>query len=253
MNILIIEDEKPAARRLSRMLLESRPEDQIDMVHSVQQAVEYFSLNKHPDLMFLDIQLSDGLSFEIFEHVEVKSPIIFTTAYDGYALQAFKHNSIDYLLKPIDSDDLKQALDQFDQKKSEESDLEEMLKKMNQSLFPEHQKQFKSRWMIRLGSQFKLVKTQEITMFYSADKSSFLKTVYGRSYDLDETLDEIEKQVNPQEFFRINRSCILHIDHIDQINAYSNSRLQIKPKTPHDYELIIARDRVKNFKNWLAS
>jgi DNA-binding LytR/AlgR family response regulator len=250
MRVLLIEDEKPAARRLERMLNDFDIGN-IDMVHSVEEAVNYFTSHAAPDLMFLDIQLSDGLSFEIFEHVQVSAPIIFTTAFDEYALRAFKLNSIDYLLKPIDREELEAAMDKFNTKYKPQGDLKLALSQMREEIMGASKNKFKERWMIRLGQQIKLIKTSDICLFYAEDKVNYLQTFEPRTYDVDQSLEDLEQLLDPEIYFRMNRSSIIHIEGIAQILSYSNSRLQVKAKCDPKRELIVSRDRVKAFKMWL--
>ena len=249
MKVVLIEDEKPAARRLSRMI-EAEGYDQITQLHSVEEAVNYFGAQPEVDLVFLDIQLSDGLSFEIFDHVEVVAPIIFTTAYDEYALQAFKHNSIDYLLKPIAKDDLEFALKKFSDQHNQQREISQVLEQVSNKLMGKQQR-FKKRWMIRIGNQLKLIATDEIALFYSENKVNYLQTFKGRSFDIDQSLDDLEKSLNPDSFFRISRSAIISVDNIEQIQAFSNSRLKVISDSQPDKELIVSRERVKSFKIWL--
>lgn len=249
MKIVLIEDEKPAARRLSRMI-QDLGYDQVQLLHSVEEAVNYLGSNQDVDLLFLDIQLSDGLSFEIFDHVDIVAPIIFTTAYDEYALQAFKLNSIDYLLKPIIKEDLKHAMDQFDKSRSSQEGLQEVLAQVSSKIMGT-EKRYKKRWMIRLGSQLKLIPTDEVALFYSEDKVNYLQNFESRSYDVDLSMDVLEQELNPDNFFRISRSAIVSVSNIAQINAHSNSRLKVITQSDPKRELVVSRERVKDFKNWL--
>ncbi|SDR88495.1 LytTR family DNA-binding domain-containing protein [Gramella sp. MAR_2010_147] len=248
---IIIEDEKPAARRLQRMLSKLEIETEI-MLHSVAEAVTWFSSNKHPDLIFLDIQLSDGLSFEIFDHIETESAIIFTTAYDEYALRAFKLNSIDYLLKPIDEEELEAALQKFNQSKKSSSNID--VNQLRSLLSPGiTNKTYKSRFTAQIGQHLKLVDISEIACFYSENKASYIHCFSGRNYPLDIALEQLENELDPEKFFRINRKCILHITAIKDIVSYTNSRLEIKLENFNEFQLIVSRERVKEFKNWLNS
>lgn len=249
MKVIIIEDEKPAARRLNRMLnaLDIEP---IAMLHSVEEAVNWFYKNEHPDLLFLDIQLSDGLSFEIFEEVEVKSAIIFTTAYDEYALKAFKLNSIDYLLKPIDSDELVTAIDKFKtlQKSSSNKGLDiEQLKK----LITPSPKSFKKRFTVKIGQHIKMISIESIECFYSENKATHIHTIDNRSYLIEDTLEQLEDKLQPETFYRVSRKFVVNINAIKDIIAYSNSRLKILLNSYSESEIIVSRERVRDFKNWL--
>lgn len=250
MNVIIIEDEKPAARRLNRMLLEIGIEAKT-MLHSVEESINWFQQNEHSDLIFLDIQLSDGLSFEIFEEIEVKSAIIFTTAYDEYALKAFKLNSIDYLLKPLDDEELVIAIDKFKENQSKTSDVKVNIDDIRKLLINPVDRKFKKRFTIKIGQHIKIVHVDEIECFYSENKSTYIHTNSGRSYLIDYSLEHWQEQLNPEYFFRVNRTFIVHINAIKDIIAYSNSRLKLVLHTYNEAEIIVSRERVKDFKNWI--
>ena len=250
MNVIIIEDEKPAARRLQRML-ERQDVIAETMLHSVDEAIEWFQNNEHPDLIFLDIQLSDGLSFEIFDEVNVQSAIIFTTAYDEYALQAFKLNSIDYLLKPIDEDDLAAAVHKYKtlQPKAQkvQIDFEDIKKLLTNPV----EREYKKRFTTKIGQHIKMISVDEIECFYSENKGTYAHTVEGRDYLLDTTLEQLESELEPETFFRISRKYYVNINAINDIISYTNSRLQLKLNSYKDQEVIVARERVRDFKLWL--
>ena len=251
MRVIIIEDEKPSARRLQRMLsnLDMHAEK---LLHSVEEAIAWFQANEHPDLIFLDIQLSDGLSFEIFDAVEVKSAIIFTTAYDEYALQAFKLNSIDYLLKPIDDDDLALAVSKYkDRMQSNNNQVTLDFNDIKKLLINPIERDYKKRFSVKVGQHLKLINIEDIECFYSENKGTYLYTVEGRNYVIDTTLDYLENDLEPDTFFRVNRKFFVNINAIKDMVNYSNSRLQIKLKSFNDHEIIVARERVKDFKMWL--
>lgn len=250
MEVLIIEDEKPAARRLSRMLSELGVEVS-HMLHSVEEAVAWFGSHKDPDLIFLDIQLSDGLSFEIFEKVEVKTPIVFTTAYDEYALQAFKLNSIDYLLKPIDEDELAAALKQFRDRKPEEKSVTVDFDDIRKLLVNPLEREFKKRFTARVGQHIKIIGADDIECIYSENKGTYAATSAGRSFLLDTTLEHLEGELSPEKFFRVSRKFYVNIDHINDIVAYTNSRLKVKLHRFNEQEIVVSRERVKDFKLWL--
>lgn len=250
MQVLIIEDEKPAARRLSRML-EAEGVEVGQMLHSVEEAITWFENNDDPDLIFLDIQLSDGLSFEIFDAVTVKAPIIFTTAYDEYALQAFKLNSIDYLLKPIDEDDLSAALKQFKEQRPKSERLMVDFEDIKKLLVNPADREYKKRFTARVGQHLKIIPAQEIECFYSQDKGTYAATDAGRSYLLETTLEQLEPELSPEKFFRVSRKFYVNIDHIKDIVAYTNSRLKVKLNRYDEQEIIVSRERVKDFKIWL--
>ncbi|MGB1284167.1 MAG: LytR/AlgR family response regulator transcription factor [Polaribacter sp.] len=250
MNVIIIEDEKPAARRLNRMLLALGIEAKT-MLHSVEESMNWFQNNEHPDLIFLDIQLSDGLSFEIFEEVEVKSAIIFTTAYDEYALKAFKLNSIDYLLKPIDDEELEVAIDKYRKNKSKPSNIQVHIDDIRKLLINPIDRKFKRRLTIKIGQHIKIIHIDEIECFYSENKSTYIHTNTGRSYLIDHSLEHWQEQLNPEQFFRVNRTFIIHINAIKDIISYSNSRLKLILQSYKEMEIIVSRERVKDFKTWI--
>lgn len=249
MNVVIVEDEKPAARRLSRMLndLGINP---IAMLHSVEESINWFHTNKNPDLLFLDIQLSDGLSFEIFDEVEITSAIIFTTAYDEYALKAFKLNSVDYLLKPIDADELENAIHQYKKIKApllnEGFDIEALKKIVLSS-----QITYKKRFTVKIGQHLKMIPIDSIECFYSENKATHVHSTENRSYLIEDTLDALETILDPSVFFRVSRKYFVNIHHIKDIIAYSNSRLKIILNSFTEFEIIVSRERVKDFKNWI--
>ncbi len=251
MNIIIIEDEKPAARLLQRKV-EKLGLQVNQMLHSVEESIHWFNANPHPDLIFLDIQLSDGLSFEIFETITIKSPVIFTTAYDEYALRAFKLNSIDYLLKPIDEDDLAIAISKFKNQfqKSIISNLDfDVIKRM---LVNPMDRNYKKRFTIKMGQQLKMINIEEVECFYSENKGTYLHTFDNRDYLLDNTLEQLETELDPKDFYRVSRKFIIPMKGIKEIQMYSNSRLKVMLPTYKDDEVIVARERVNDFKEWLG-
>ncbi|MEM9649549.1 MAG: LytTR family DNA-binding domain-containing protein [Bacteroidota bacterium] len=250
MNVIIIEDEKPAARRLSRLLSDLDVEVST-LLHSVEESIEWFQSNPHPDLIFLDIQLSDGLSFEIFDTVEVKSAIIFTTAYDEYALQAFKLNSIDYLLKPIDDEDLEKAVKKYRNFKPENQKISVDFDDIKKLLVNPLEREYKKRFTVKVGQHLKIINADEVECFYSENKGTYAATVEGRSYLLDTTLEHLEDGLSPKKFFRVSRKFYVNINHINDIISYTNSRLQIKLNRFNEQEIIVSRERVKDFKLWL--
>ena len=250
MNVIIIEDEKPSARRLQRMLKELDVDAQT-MLHSVEDSIEWFKNNEHPDVIFLDIQLSDGLSFEIFDVIEIKSAVIFTTAYDEYALQAFKLNSIDYLLKPIDGEELVLAIDKYKQRLPEKKSVTLDFNDIKKLLINPIDRDYKKRFSIKFGQHLKLINIENIECFYSENKGTYLHTNEGRNYLLDSTLEHLEDELDPNVFFRINRKFYVNINAIKDMVSYTNSRLQIKLNSYNEQEVIVARERVKDFKAWL--
>jgi len=251
MRIIIIEDEKPAARLLQRKV-EKLGLQVETLLHSVEEALHWFRNNQHPDLIFLDIQLSDGLSFEIFEQIEIKSAVIFTTAFDEYALRAFKLNSIDYLLKPIDEDDLEIAISKFKTQfqKSSISSLDfEAIKRM---LVNPNEKTYKQRFTIKIGEHLKMISINEVECFYSENKGRYLHTLDNRDYLLDATLEQLESELNPKDFFRVSRKFISPLKTIKDIVVYSNSRLKVILPTYKADEVIVSREKVNDFKEWLG-
>jgi DNA-binding LytR/AlgR family response regulator len=255
MTTIIIEDEKPAARLLQRKLEKLNIQVGV-MLHSVEEALDWFSKNEHPDLIFLDIQLSDGLSFEIFEKVEIKSAVIFTTAYDEYALRAFKLNSIDYLLKPIDEDDLEIAVAKFKsllpkqelQTKSLGIDFEQ-IKKMLTNPF---EKNYKKRFTVKIGQHLKVISIDEIECFFSENKGTYLHTFDNRNYLIECTLELLEQELDPADFFRISRKFIIPLKAIKEIVLYSNSRLKVILPSFKEEDVIVSREKVSDFKTWIG-
>ena len=251
MNIIIIEDEKPAARLLQRKV--EKLGLQINtLLHSVEESIHWFQNNQHPDLIFLDIQLSDGLSFEIFENIEINSAVIFTTAYDEYALRAFKLNSIDYLLKPIDEEELETAVNKFKARNSNTPNLSldfEMIKKM---LVNPIDRTFKKRFTIKMGQQLKMISIDEVECFFSENKGTYLHTFENRNYLLDITLEQLETELDPQNFFRVSRKFIIPLKGIKEIQLHSNSRLKVILPTYKDDEVIVGREKVADFKTWIG-
>ncbi len=255
MTTIIIEDEKPAARLLQRKLEKLSLAVEV-MLHSVEEALEWFSNNEHPDLIFLDIQLSDGLSFEIFEKVEIKSAVIFTTAYDEYALRAFKLNSIDYLLKPIDEDDLEVAVAKFKSLLPKQEvavqnlaiDFEQ-IKKMLANPF---EKNYKKRFTVKIGQHLKVIAIDEIECFFSENKGTYIHTCDNRNYLIDLTLENLEEELDPKDFFRISRKFIIPMKAIKEIVLYSNSRLKVILPTYKEDDVIVSREKVSDFKTWIG-
>ena len=250
--VLIIEDEKPAAEWLQQLILKLGYDIKIAaVIDSVRGAVEWFRQNPAPDLVFMDIQLADGLSFEIFEQLKVPCPVIFTTAYEEYAVKAFKVNSVDYLLKPIAFDELEMAFQKFENQVKKEEKIQpvtlDLLNKVREML----RKQYKTRFVIKVGEHLKSIPVEDIQFFYSLDKATFLCTSDFKTYIVDYSLDRISEMVDEHRFFRINRKYILSNQSIADIVFYSNSRLKIKLKKPDEESIIVSRDKVPAFKEWL--
>ncbi|HAH24054.1 MAG TPA: DNA-binding response regulator [Prolixibacteraceae bacterium] len=250
--VLLIEDEKPAAEWLRQLILKFDPRISIlAVIDSVSGAEEWFEQHPAPDLVFMDIQLADGLSFEIFERVKVPCPVIFTTAYEEYAIKAFKVNSVDYLLKPIAWNELEAAFHKFSHQMTSVQAAPpitiELLNKVKEML----RKQYKNRFVIKVGDHLKSIPVEDILFFYSLEKATYLCTSDFRTYLVDYSLDHISEMIDEQQFFRINRKYILSNQSIADIVVYSNSRLKIKLKKPDEESIIVSRDKVQGFKEWL--
>ena len=252
MNILIIEDEEATARHLRKMLEEIDPGAKVlDTLDSVEAAVKWFRTHAEPDLLVLDIHLSDGLSFGIFREVEVSCPVIFTTAYDQYAIQAFRVNSIDYLLKPVGREALSEAL--------------KKLKRVTPSSAPQPVDYNKlavllagkgtgtlQRLLIRFGDSIRSVDIRDAAYFRTGDRTVYVHTASGAVYPVDFSLDELEAQLDPARWFRINRQFIVSFDAIDRMTAYSKSRIRVTLKPPCDIESVSSTERSAAFRDWLA-
>jgi len=248
--ILIIEDEDPAAKRLLKMVKEIEPGVQLlDSIVSVSSAVKWFGENDQPDLIFSDIQLADGTSFEIFKTVKITCPVIFVTAYDQYAIEAFKINSIDYLLKPLKKEELQAAISKFKMLNPVPApalDIDKLLQAYNPQSHT-----YKTRFIVRYGEHIKTVNTDEIAYFYTEDKINFLATFEGRRFAIDINLDNLESLLDPKIFFRINRQFIVSIKSIAEMFAYTKARVLIKLKPPAKQETIVSTERSADFKVWL--
>lgn len=253
MKVLIIEDEPHAQKELQRLLANSGREIRVlDCIDSVEEAIEWINSNPEPDLMFFDIQLSDGLSFEIFKQIEVKAPIIFTTAFDEYAIQAFKVNSIDYLLKPVKQEELNSALDKFQTLKqsahSQDSVFQmEQIKQLLELTKP----RYKNRFLTRLGDQIKHVNTHDIAYFKAQDNEVLLVTKDNKRYFVNHSLDQLIEFLDPDHFYRINRSYYVHLEAIKKISKYFNSRLKLELEPNTEDEVLISRVKVSDFFNWI--
>ncbi len=247
MKALIIEDELIARAQLLRLLKEGFPEiEVVRTIGSVTEAVNYLASKPSPDIIFMDVELSDGNCFEIFRRVNILSPVIMTTAYDSYAIKAFEAGSVDYLLKPIDPDALLRAVNRC-KSRAALPDISAILSYLRASDRP----QYKERSTVRVGDRIVPVSAGEIAFFYSEDKANYLMTLEGEKYVIDSTLDTLEKEVNPKQFFRISRSCIVSISAIKNASRSDNGRLLLytSPKAPFD--LSVSRSRVEDFLQWL--
>jgi DNA-binding LytR/AlgR family response regulator len=250
MNVLIIEDEQPAAQRLETLIKAIVPDAYVlGKLDSVKTSVEWFNRYEQPDVVFMDIQLADGISFSIFEKCEIKSPIIFTTAYDEYAIKAFKVNSVDYLLKPVDKDDLSNALNKIKTLSGSRSN-DELISNLDEAIKMLTRK-YKSRFVVKVGEHIKTIDVGELYFFFSQDKTTFCVNKEGRNIILDYSLEELEEMLNPEKFYRINRKYLISSESIKDIISYTNSRLKLVLKSSQDNDIIVARERVQDFKGWL--
>lgn len=263
MEAIIIEDEKLAAQRLKRLILKVSPEIHVKAVlETIEEAVSYLQQVK-PDLIFLDIHLSDGSSFHIFDKVKVSSPVIFTTAYDEYALKAFKVNSIDYLLKPIEEEDLRNSIQKLHQLQqelrlatTERSAAKETLTATDFdrliAAFKDKNTLYKQRFLVSFGSKVKTIKTADSAYFFADSKAVFLVDKSGHKYVLDETLDQLQETLDPGLFFRVNRGFLVGIEAIEQMYSYSRSRIKIDLKPASPKECIVSTEKTPDFKAWLG-
>ncbi|RFS20195.1 DNA-binding response regulator [Chitinophaga silvatica] len=249
MNALIIEDESLAADRLVKML--SKEDDNINVLavlDTVEKSVAYLRDNPFPDVIFLDIELGDGKSFDIFEEVTVNSHIIFTTAFDEYAIKAFKYNSIDYLLKPLKKAELATAIQKFKHyfaMSGASIDMSTIMKALRG-------KEYKTRFLITAGPKLYSVNTSDVAFVYTKDRQHFIKTFAGLDYTIDNNLDELESQLNPEHFFRVNRQFIINHGAIDQVFAWFDGKLKLQVNPPAYEDIIISRLRAMDFKKWLG-
>ncbi|MCU7493397.1 MAG: response regulator transcription factor [Ignavibacteria bacterium] len=251
MKVLIIEDEVLTSRRM-KQLIESA-DGSVEVVatlDSIESSVEWFSGNPNPDLIFMDIQLSDGLCFEIFNRTTIDSPVIFTTAFDEYAIQAFRVNSIDYLLKPVKAEDLKRSLEKFNRLKSPApaaaKEIQEVLRKIGLS-----QQVYKTGFLIKTGQAFQRVSCREIAYFHSENKLTYIILFSGKKYMTDYTMDTLEGELNPSEFFRISRQFIVSISSVESVHTFFSGslKLELRPKTAD--EVIVSRRRASSFREWM--
>ena len=252
MKVVIIEDEAFAALRLKKMILDFNP-DIIIMaeLESVAESVKWFKTNPEPDLIFLDIHLEDDLSFAIFDQVNISSPVIFTTAFDEYAIKAFKLKSIDYLLKPIVHEELAAALKKYEQYSGLHSNAVDL-----QSLYDlliNKDNKYRERFSVSVGARIKMFEVSEIAYFFALGKGIYLRTFQGNSYNVDFTLDKLEEMLNPKVFFRINRKYLVNIGSIANMVAYSRSRvkLDLKPKADDELDTVVSIDRSAEFRKWI--
>jgi DNA-binding LytR/AlgR family response regulator len=249
MNILIIENEKPAADKLIRLLMKiDKSITILGVIETVEETINRIKEYPQPDLILMDIQLDDGLCFEIFETTNVEVPVIFTTAYDEYTLKAFKVNSIDYLLKPVDEGLLRSALAKFVKLYADKDPFKRDFKQL---LF-EFRNQYKSRFLIKIGEKYRSVPAVEISHFHISERSVFLSDYTGKDYGIDYSLDQLQTLLDPRKFFRINRESIVSIDSIALMHSFSSSRLQLTLKGKEKNEMfVVSREKVAEFKKWI--
>jgi two-component system LytT family response regulator len=251
MNIIIIEDETPALNRIKKMILEIEPEINIlATADSIVSAVQVIESNKNIDLLLMDIELADGQSFEIFNRIEINIPVVFTTAYDEFALKAFKVNSVDYLLKPIEKDDLRNALIKFKTIQNNNFNLVNLKQLLNQVSIP--QTTIKERFLVKLGERLISVHSNDIAYFNSKDKLTFLVTKNGNKYVVDYTLDELELLIDNKQFYHVNRQFIASISSIVNIHTYFNGKLKLQFSPPIEEEVIVSREKASDLKTWLG-
>jgi DNA-binding LytR/AlgR family response regulator len=258
MKILIVEDEELAVKKIKKTLADvESTADVVGVTDSILATTTWLESNAAPDLILMDIELSDGQSFEIFSRVPIKSPVIFTTSYDEYALKAFKVNSIDYLLKPIQKEDLEAALTKFKQmkkmyaegKENNGLNMDALVKELRQKLQP---KEYRKRFLVKHGQKLVSIEVDEIAYFFSDGRLNFFKTYDNRKFVVDYTMDELEEMLDPERYFRISRSFYVSVNSIDQIHDYFGNRLLLNLKPAVDKESIVSREKVTDFKKWMG-
>ncbi|MCU7549468.1 LytTR family DNA-binding domain-containing protein [Chitinophagaceae bacterium LB-8] len=254
MKVLIVEDEILLAKQLKSLLQELEPELEIDgQTNSIDTTVQWLQQNEEPDLIFMDIELADGQCFDIFSQVIVKCPVIFTTAYDEYALRAFKVNSIDYLLKPINSQELKKALlkwrDLYIERKQPIVSLEALVKQLKGSVGSN----YRERFLVKQGQKLVSINTTEVAYFFSRHALSFLVTRSNQKFVIDYTLDEVEQVISPNQFFRANRQFILAHDMITSVHNWFNGKLKLEIRLPLEEDIIVSREKASIFKEWMGA
>lgn len=250
MRILIVEDETAAYNRLVKLLATVLPEAEIVAnTTSVADTVDWFSKNPPPDLALFDVRLSDGDSFAVFQRAQVDCPVIFTTAFDEYALQAFQAHALDYLLKPVKEDELAAAITRL-RSLGLVRDLSAL--GANENVLSVKPAARVKRFLIRFGDRFRVVEPKDIAYIHSLEKNTFLRTREGRDLPLDESLDRLEKQLDPEKFFRLNRQVIVHFQSIKELLAYSKSRVKVILDPPYSEDAVVSSERSGEFKRWLA-
>jgi len=248
MKVLIIEDEQLASQKLIRLIEEIDSSIEIvEIIKSVEQATNWFLNNLHPELIFMDIQLEDGICFEIFENCAIKTPVIFTTAYDDYSLKAFKVNSVDYLLKPVVLEELKNAIEKFKTVHRQKVDYAKIESFINQ-LLPKK----KERFLIKIGEHYRSIEISRINCFFIKERCNFINVDKGKNYAIDYSLDKVEDIIDSKIFFRVNRNFIINFSAIQDVIAYSSSRLKIMiTNWEENDEILVSRERVAEFKEWM--
>lgn len=258
MKILIVEDEELAVKKLAKTVsLVDEDAEIIGIADSIRTAVEWLDNNPPPDLILMDIELADGQSFEIFNLTEVKSPVIFTTSYDEFALQAFKVNSIDYLLKPVQKEDLASALNKYKQLKqmykpeqsSTDVSIDHIIKELQQKLQP---KEYRKRFLVKHAQKLVSIDIDEIAYFFSDGRLNFFKTSNNKKFVVDYTMDDLEEMLDPSRYFRISRAFYVSIDSVEQIHDYFGNRLLLTLKPAVEKEAIVSREKVSEFKKWMG-
>lgn len=248
MRTLVIEDEIPAARRLSKMLVSARPAATIlDTLDSVEGSVRWLRTFPPPDLIFMDIQIADGLSFDIFRQVDISAPVVFTTAFDQYAVQAFKVSAVDYLLKPIDPKDLEIAIQKFENQRFKQSTLDiDMLSRLIKK------ESYKDRFLVKVGQQLSFLPTLDIAYFRSADGLTQAFSHAGKKFFVEHTLEELENLLDPRDFFRVSRGLTVRLTAIQKIHPHLNGRLKLELLPTSNEEVFVSRERASEFKVWLG-
>lgn len=251
MKVLIIEDEAPAYRHICSLLEKNHPNMEIiDVLDSISDSINWLKNHNPPDLIFSDIKLADGLSFEIYKQIQVDSPIIFTTAYDEYMIDAFKTNGIDYLLKPIDQANLNRSILKFERlTKTDASSQNAMEKLMN--MLEKREESYKTRFLVKLGTRLLPVQVENIAYFQSTRGSTDIILQSGKKLVIDQTLEELQSALNPAHFFRLNRQFLAQIGSIDSIHQYFNGKLKVALKPISSEIVIVSREKARSFKNWI--
>lgn len=252
MKILIVEDEDLAVKKLKRTLASVDSSLEVaGVTDSISGTVEWLQNNDAPDLILMDIELADGQSFAIFDLVKVNSPVIFTTSYNEYALKAFKVNSIDYLLKPVEPEDLDIALKKFRSLSNSNTSMaiQSLVEELQQKLAP---KEYRKRFLVKNGQKLVSIDIQDISYFYSDGRINLFKTKNNRKFIVDYTMDELEEMLNPQDYFRVNRSFYISVPSVEKIDDYFGNRLILQLLPPTDKEVVVSREKVMAFKRWMG-